>query len=953
MIRPTAVVAFLLLILPTTTQAQEPDWLIDGSPYIARAGLSADGRDLVLTNGLVRRVWRLAPEGAGACIALDDLVGDRSLLRAVRPEARLTLDGVELAVGGLDGQPNHAFLTDEWLTSMTLPATAFRLVGWEQGEPVERFAWKRVRHHAPDAVWPPQGVHLQLHYELPEIEDAVALFESGAGEELPAVAPPSDVGRRRLLFDDFTTLDPEWRAHVTEAHARSSCENEGKRGEIMTPANSAVFVERTLPDEARLVEATLDVGTDRSASWGPGIALVFEKRVVKLNLRPESNAVAMLGLWDGVRENPRLGGRQPVDVSRPWQLRMRWSDSTLHADARPLDGAWRTYARIALDGEKPVALRVGKMDRQGGDSDHGDLGSLARCRILDVATYGDIDAAGQARARARVEALRQVKVTVHVELYDGVPVMSKWLTVHNRGDAPITLDGFASEILAVVEHANWVEAREGVALPRPETLHVETDFAFGGFHHENSSRHVVHWRRDPQYSTQVNYLRQSPCLLVVEPTYGPAQTIAADEVFESMRAFELVHDSSDRERRGLAVRRMYRTIAPWVTENPLMMHMRSAAPAQVRAAIDQCAAVGFEMLILSFGSGFNIENEDPEYLKQWREIADYAQSKGIEIGGYSLLSSRRIGGGNDVVSPAGQRPTHGSCPALTSEWGQDYFRKLHAFFEATGFRLLEHDGSYPGDVDVTPRPPLQKGEADSRWAQWRIIRDFYRWCRGQGIYLNVPDYYFLAGSNKCGMGYREVNWSLPRDQQVIHTRQNIFDGTWSKTPSMGWMFVPLTEYHGGGAAATIEPLAEHLDHYGRMIDSNLGLGVQACYRGPRLFDAEETRRAVAERVAWFKRYRDILESDVVHGRRADGRHLDWMLHVNPKLEEKGMLVVYNPLDREVVKTIRVDLTYTGRVDSARVAIEDVEERVHPLARDHTVPLTVRVPARGFTWAVIR
>jgi hypothetical protein len=57
------------------------------------------------------------------------------------------------------------------------------------------------------------------------------------------------------------------------------------------------------------------------------------------------------------------------------------------------------------------------------------------------------------------------------------------------------------------------------------------------------------------------------------------------------------------------------------------------------------------------------------------------------------------------------------------------------------------------------------------------------------------------------------------------------------------MFVPLTEYHGGGAAATIEPLDEHPDHYRRMLESNLGLGVQACYRGPRLFDSARTSRA--------------------------------------------------------------------------------------------------------------
>ncbi len=60
------------------------------------------------------------------------------------------------------------------------------------------------------------------------------------------------------------------------------------------------------------------------------------------------------------------------------------------------------------------------------------------------------------------------------------------------------------------------------------------------------------------------------------------------------------------------------------------------------------------------------------------------------------------------------------------------------------------------------------------------------------------------------MGYRETNWSLPRKQQEIIERQNVYDGTWNKTPSMGWMFVPLVQYHGGGAAATIEPLKDHL-----------------------------------------------------------------------------------------------------------------------------------------------
>jgi hypothetical protein len=358
------------------------------------------------------------------------------------------------------------------------------------------------------------------------------------------------------------------------------------------------------------------------------------------------------------------------------------------------------------------------------------------------------------------------------------------------------------------------------------------------------------------------------------------------------------------------------------------------------------------MVILTFGSGFNIEDDSPAYLNQMKRYADYARDRGIEIGGYSLLASRRIGGGNDVVSPEGQSPTFGSCPALTSQWGQDYFRKLYQFYERTGHMMLEHDGSYPGDIDVTPRPPFQKGEKDSRWAQWRIITDFYKWCRANGIYLNVPDYYYLCGSNKSGMGYREVNWSLPRAQQVIHTRQNIFDGTWAKRCSMGWMFVPLTEYHGGGAAATIEPLHEHRDHYERMLVSNLAAGVQACYRGPRLYDTEETKALVKKWVDWYKRYRDVLEGDLIHLRRADGRDVDYMLNVNPGGKEKGLLAVWNPLNRTVSKTITVPLYYAGLIDKAMIREGEGQPREYTLDRRYRARLDVSVPAKGFSWFVI-
>jgi hypothetical protein len=348
-----------------------------------------------------------------------------------------------------------------------------------------------------------------------------------------------------------------------------------------------------------------------------------------------------------------------------------------------------------------------------------------------------------------------------------------------------------------------------------------------------------------------------------------------------------------------------------------------------------------------------MEDDSEAYLAKMKSYADYARAKGVEIGGYSLLASRKIGDGQDVVMPEGQAPTFGNSPCLGSSWGQDYFSKLYAFYNQTGFTMLEHDGSYPGDVCMATDHPGHQGLTDSRWQQYATISKFYQWCRSQGIYLNIPDYYYMTGGNKCGMGYREVNWSLPRSQQLVHTRQNIYDGSWEKTPSMGWMFVPLTEYHGGGAAATIEPLNQHLDHYKMMMVSNLGAGVQACYRGPRLFDSEQTKAMVKETIAWFKKYRNVLEGDVIHLRRADGRGLDYWLNVNPTSEVKGMLLVYNPLDQPLTKTIKIPLYYTGLTEKAIVQVETGASVSYDLDRDFSIQLEVTVDQNHYTWVTIR
>lgn len=547
---------------------------------------------------------------------------------------------------------------------------------------------------------------------------------------------------------------------------------------------------------------------------------------------------------------------------------------------------------------------------------------------------------------------RGLAADVHYEMYDGIPLLSKWLTIRNDGAKIVRLNRYTAETLDMVEAESIVDPATRWEYPN---ITVATDYSFGGMGVTNANK-TIHWDIDPEYKTQVNYELQTPCVLNVRPPLGPDAEIAPGATFETFRVFELIHDSSDRERKGLAIRRMYRALAPWSAENPLMLHLTSTNPEVVKTAIDQCAEVGFEMVIFSFGSGLNMEDASPENIARFKAFADYAHSKNLRLGGYSLLASRRISDADDCINPKTGKPggmIFGDSPCLSSKWGIAYFEHIQKFLTETSFDLLEHDGSYPGDVCASTTHPGHRGMDDSQGAQYQRIADFYRWCRGRGIFLNVPDWYFLVGSNKTAMGYRETNWSLPRAEQHIHARQNLFDGTWEKTPSMGWMFVPLVEYQGGGAAATLEPLHDHLPDYERHLANNLGFGAQACYRGPRLYDSEATKALVVKWVRWFKKHRAILESDVIHLRRADARDWDGILHVNPALPEKGLAILYNPTDYDITREIELPLYYTGLTETAQIQIGHAKPKTCRLDRECKTRIKIALPANGNVVLTIR
>ena len=167
------------------------------------------------------------------------------------------------------------------------------------------------------------------------------------------------------------------------------------------------------------------------------------------------------------------------------------------------------------------------------------------------------------------------------------------------------------------------------------------------------------------------------------------------------------------------------------------------------------------------------------------------------------------------------------------------------------------------------------------------------------------------------------------------------------------MFLPLVDYHGGGAAAAFEPMSHHLPEFEMALAQYLGAGIAACYRGVRLFDAPAAQAVVAKWVAVYKAYRDIITSDIIHLRRPDGQGIDGFMHVNAFLPvHKAFALFFNPTLDTLTLNVTLPLYYTGLDAAAAVSHEGAAPTLLPLARDYSIALTLIMKPQSVTWYAI-
>src|SRR6478735_2936011 len=340
------------------------DWMVNPAPFKAKLIANKATGELTLENGLARRVIRLGPNAATT--TLQNLVSGEHLLRAVSPEARVTLNGTDYPVGGLTGQKIQNYAKEEWIKDLRPLPGSYQFTAWEEQPVSKRFEWKkRPEWLAKDHPWPPPGKHVVMRY-----------------------APPASPARSLsgpVLFEEkfggFAQPKAGWTITASKAHARSSFSNEGKSGEIMALPDTSVFAERAWPEKAVSVELTLDAGDDtHSNAWGPGLALSdADGSTVHLVIRPNQQ----------VFETPAgLAGK--FDRSKPVRLRATLAQGTLKLEAAQGADEYQNIYTLPFP-KPPVKLRAGKVGRggNGGDYEGADNNpNLVRCHLLEISIRG-------------------------------------------------------------------------------------------------------------------------------------------------------------------------------------------------------------------------------------------------------------------------------------------------------------------------------------------------------------------------------------------------------------------------------------------------------------------------------------------------------------------------------------------------------------------------------------
>ena len=234
-----------------------------------------------------------------------------------------------------------------------------------------------------------------------------------------------------------------------------------------------------------------------------------------------------------------------------------------------------------------------------------------------------------------------LNVSVVYEIYQDAPLLSKWIVVNSASSAAagVVITGCIVESLRLLAPFGSNSHGQNLLYARPDIIYgaeAITNTDSSSSNDPGASEPVLQLL----YTSGPNVMMTGGNSSLQKYPLIPSRVDDAVAEFVSFRAIELLQDSTESERYSLGIRRITRLLAPWVLENPIFFHSTSPFIG-FQAQIDQLASVGFEMLIFSFGTAFDLETATPAFKALIKSEVEYANSKGIEVGVYDLIVQDR------------------------------------------------------------------------------------------------------------------------------------------------------------------------------------------------------------------------------------------------------------------------------------------------------------------------
>lgn len=512
--------------------------------------------------------------------------------------------------------------------------------------------------------------------------------------------------------------------------------------------------------------------------------------------------------------------------------------------------------------------------------------------------------------------------------------------------------------------------------PSSSKFHVFVDYHYAGW---------VNWtNQDPNENTPG---AAQPLLTVTELPGLMYPLYAGGRQWTSLRAYELIFDDGPEsgiavprypasetyfgctlgpctpytgsamlggmtERWGLTIRRFLALISPQGFENPLQNHLFVGNDQSIRDTCDEMQLVGWEMLVLTGGSGFDIESYNATYRAEFATDVQYCNARGIEVGGYDLIGwTRDPGNGWSTLNPDGS-DSGDAC--FASGWEEYLSNAFFSFANSTGITVVETDGPYAGYSCSNASHAGHSGESNSVAIQTRNMADLYSALQSKGYYINAPDSYFPFGISKQGIGYNEGTFRLA-DVDVISLiqRQVVYDATYYTYPSMAWSQIPMQTYDYTSSFG--------LNQFEQGVAGQMVMGIGTFINqqpGGPFLPVPGVQSILSMWATWFKQYRVLLSAGVlIHVARPDGQGLDIILHALATEVIPGLLIITNPTpDPITVQNLLVPLYYTGLQPGSSATIAWQGSQMVNVTLDWRARARftdgVTVPGRSIQWATV-